>query len=190
MHQHLADGKTAYMYPRVQYRVASGIPKLVAVGEDGMLAVAEATKGLGFLDLDREKYGVNFVQCCKQSVDLCESATALHYRFASPWLALNQANFKVFQSSIAKDKDLLLERILIGNVLSTCRSLDVLVMDRLTCEFSFRPQPVFVKGQKMIGFVGCFSVNFKIPNTISLGHLVSIGYGQVALNQWSNVTDE
>ena len=182
LHQHMENGKTAYLYPRVQYRIANGVPQLIGISE-GTTAVEEAVQNLESLQLKNDTYNVNFVDTTTSEFVFAETQEQLEYRFASPWLALSQKNHKIYVSSNTFDQNELLKRILIGNLLSTSKSCDVMVTEKLTCELFIRAQPVFVKRQRMIGFVGRFRVNFDIPAMIGLGHLVSIGFGDVRLNQ-------
>lgn len=182
LHQHMGSGGTAYLYPRVQYRVTNGTPQLIGIG-DGIIAMENAVECLSELELNGWKYQINFVDIKHESVELDESDEPIEYRFASPWLALNQKNYGRYKAANRPDQNDLLNRILIGNVLSMSKSVGVVVTERLNAELFVRPRPVVAKRQQMIGFVGRFRLNFHIPAQLGIGHLVSIGFGEVALNQ-------
>ncbi len=73
----------------------------------------------------------------------------------------------------------MLGRILIGNILSLCKSFDLIVVQRLAATIDVRPTPVHVKKQTLMGFQGSFCVNFKLSDGLGIGHLVSVGFGEV-----------
>lgn len=181
LHQHCGDGgehRFAYLYPRVQYRLRDGVPRLLGIAE-GVTVVSEATRDLTSIKLAGRQYQITAVEQQTEGVDLEESDVPLFYRFASPWLSLNQKNYLQYQASRGAQRVDLLQRILIGNILSMCKSLGITVVQRLQAATSLRPVPVFVKHQKMLGFVGSFTVNFRLCPGFGLGHLVSLGFGEV-----------
>jgi CRISPR/Cas system endoribonuclease Cas6 (RAMP superfamily) len=69
---------------------------------------------------------------------------------------------------------------LIGNVLSLCKSFGFAVVNRLHATLDLRPTPVYVKKQKLLGFLGSLAINFQLGPSLGIGHLVSIGFGEVA----------
>jgi hypothetical protein len=93
---------------------------------------------------------------------------------------LNQKNYLQYQASRGAQRVDLLERILIGNILSMCKSLGITVVHRLQAATALRPIPVSVKHQQLLGFIGTFGVNFRLCPGFGLGHLVSIGFGEIA----------
>ncbi len=104
-----------------------------------------------------------------------------HYRFATPWLALNQQNFRDYtqlRSTEAQfDK---LNRTLVGNTLSLCKSLGIFLQERLVADCSkLRTIRTTLKGKTMVGFVGGFSLNLQIPDLLGLGKSVSRGFGTI-----------
>jgi hypothetical protein len=181
LHQHFGEGadtRLIYLYPRVQYRLKDGVPEIIGVG-DGVAAVAHGTRDLDVLELAGWRYRVLGVDYAESEVDVEERTEPCRYAFASPWLALNQGNYMRYQTSSPKDRLLVLKRILIGNVLSLCKSFDLAVVQRLDATIDLRPTPVYVKKQKMLGFRGSFSVNFRLGSGLGIGHMVSVGFGEV-----------
>ncbi len=182
LHQHLGEGthtRLVYLYPRVQYRLRDGVPKIIGIAE-GVAAVAHATQGLNALELAGWQYRVVGVEYEESELELDERAAPCHYSFTSPWLALNQDNYARYQGASWKERQQLLKRILIGNVLSMCKSFDIAVVERLEATVDLRPTPIYVKKQKLLGFRGRFSINFQLGSGLGIGHLVSIGFGEVA----------
>ena len=184
LHQHLGEGartRPVYLYPRVQYRLRDGVPQILGLAE-GVAAVAHATKDLDLLELAGWRYRVVGVDYEESEIEIDERTEPCRYAFASPWLALNQENYARYQTGSWHERRHLLKRILIGNILSLCKSFDLAVAQRLDAMVDLRPTPVYVKKQKLVGFLGGFSINFQIAPGLGIGHMVSIGFGEVAVS--------
>ncbi len=185
LHQHFGEGtntRLLYLYPRVQYRLSDGVPRIIGIAE-GVAAVARATQGLDVLELAGWRYAVLGVEYEEREIEIDGKPEPCHYAFASPWLALNQDNYGRYQGGSWRERENLLKRILIGNVLSLSKSFDLAVVQRLEATVDFRSKAVYVKKQRLIGFSGSFSINFQIPAGLGIGHLVSIGFGEVKIPQ-------
>ena len=96
LHQHMQNGKVAYLYPRVQYRVTRGVAQIIAVG-DGIAALHSIVDSISELELNGWRYNVHSVGWEESTADIAESRTHIHYRFSSPWLALSQKNYHLYQ---------------------------------------------------------------------------------------------
>jgi hypothetical protein len=182
LHQHVGEGastRVVYLYPRVQYHLRDGVPVIVGVA-DGIAAVKHATETLDALELAGWRYHVAGVDYQEGEIEIDERIDRCRYTFASPWLALNQTNHPRYRTASWHERRDLLKRILIGNVLSLCKSFDLAVVQRLDAIVDLRPTPVYVKKQKLVGFLGSFSINFQLGSGLGIGHLVSIGFGEVA----------
>jgi predicted nucleotidyltransferase len=104
------------------------------------------------------------------------------YSFLTPWLPLNEANYARYQAGRLVERKRLLERILIGNILSMSKGLGYVVTEKIEISrldvYPVRT-PVRLKGVEMTGFKGTFAVNFELPDLIGLGKSVSRGFGTV-----------
>ncbi|MEZ6118471.1 MAG: CRISPR-associated endonuclease Cas6 [Pirellulaceae bacterium] len=73
-----------------------------------------------------------------------------------------------------------LNRTLVGNCLGMCKSLGVPLSGHISADCtglsSIRTNQ---NRQSMIGFVGTFEINLKLPDLIGLGKSVSRGFGTV-----------
>jgi len=117
-----------------------------------------------------------------ETVDFGFSQETFMYEFITPWIGLNQKNFVVYINlKNQKEKNDLLKRRLIGNILSMSKYLDLqLEQDqKINVDLQFQQTKVTLKGQKMIGFKGMFKANFMIPDHMGLGKSVSRGFGTV-----------
>ncbi|MBW1679139.1 MAG: CRISPR-associated endonuclease Cas6, partial [Deltaproteobacteria bacterium] len=101
--------------------------------------------------------------------------------FLTPWLALNEKNYEKYQrvGRWEKKKELL-EKILIGNIISMSKSLGYTVPKPIKATIDkLREVKTSLKGTPMLGFLGTFSVNFEIPDYWGIGKSVSRGFGTI-----------
>ncbi|MEX1026455.1 MAG: CRISPR-associated endonuclease Cas6 [Candidatus Paceibacterota bacterium] len=180
MHNHEPDGTPIYQYPRVQFKILDSTALLLGVNEG-----SELLQRL-WLEIDETKLGDEQLSVLESQFEtrheqLEVTAEPIEYRFATPWLALNQNNFRQYTSTrnqrTRKDE---LSRILVGNCLGLSKSLGIRFSDRIAADCTTLTSiKTSLKGQGMIGFVGKFTVNLTLPDSIGLGKSVSRGFGTV-----------
>lgn len=187
-HNHDKNGKPVYIYPRLQYRVMKG--KGIVVGiEEGTSVVHEISDMLNVINIKSAEHKIVEKIVHDKVVLFASSDKQIKYRFARPWLALNESNHKEYiKLPKQKNKEELLRRILIGNILSVARSLCCVVdTDLRVGAINVKGSESFLKGTPMLGFLGTFSVNFEIPDYWGIGKSVSRGFGM--LNRVENATE-
>ena len=115
----------------------------------------------------------------RELVGTCESD--LQFKFESPWLALNQKNFKSYTGTTSqKARKEELARILVGNCLGINKALDLPLRNRISANCDKLTSIKNAKtGENMIGFVGKFSINFRLPDYLGIGKGVARGMGTV-----------
>jgi len=179
-HHHTANGKLIYQYPRVQYKIINDSCLLMGFGE-GIEIIKDTFYGLKMLNLNGkwEKILSKALECYISFFDI--SDRLLHYSFITPWLALNEKNYKKYQRfGIWVKRKELLEKILIGNIISMSKSLRYTVPETIKASIEYmKEDPTSLKGNPMLGFLGTFSVNFEIPDYWGIGKSVSRGFGTV-----------
>lgn len=178
MHNHEADGSVVYTYPLVQYKVLQRRAILVGINEGSDLLQRL------WLNIDEAKIGneqlpVIETKLSTSDFELAITAEPQHYQFVTPWLGLNQKNFQLFRQATTDGERIeLLNRSLIGNCLSLCKSLNIRLHERLMADCTkLQSMKTTLKGQTMVGQVGVWSVNLKLPDHIGLGKSVSRGFG-------------
>jgi hypothetical protein len=178
-HQHTANGDPIYKYPLVQYKIIKGEAFLVGLNEG-----AKAITSLEILREEFELCGEKYILLQNElkfySTVFEMNKKFLPFYFFSPWLALNEKNYKRYKDSNLRDQIQLLKKILIGNILSIAKGLDLVVTEEIKIQnLRLKVQDVKVKDIKMIGFTGYFEVNFNLPDYIGLGKMVSRGFGTI-----------
>lgn len=178
LHNHYETDKFKYGYPMVQYKIIGSTPAIIAINSairiltDIFYDIDEIDIRNKMLLVMEKGYSIKQVEI-GQIEDMCE------YRFASPWLALNQQNYKAYISEDSNAKMGLLKKILIGNVLSLSKYMDYHVKHTLESELQMEPLMVKFKSQSMLAFKGSFKLNFRIPDYLGIGKAVSRGFGTV-----------
>jgi hypothetical protein len=181
MHNHGKDGQLIYQYPRIQFKVVQSNAIVLGVG-DG----ADVLERL-WLDVDQTTLGDEQLAVLESRFEIRDEEIAIceqpiTYRFLTPWLALNQKNFQSYARSddtrFRRDE---LSRILVGNCLSLAKSLGIRFQDTIEADArQLTSMKTTLKGQVMIGFVGKFQMNVKLPDLIGLGKSVSRGFGAIS----------
>lgn len=177
-HQHQNSG-LKYTYPRIHYHIVDGTASIT-----GWLEGVEETKKL-FQEINSLQIGHSFYTVIRKELKITEQDFGIadvrqRYRFVSPWLALNSKNYRKYRGYRRDDKKRLLEKTLIGNILSVSKGLGYTVKDEINVHIIYlRPVECRLKGTPVIGFNGAFEVNFALPNLLGLGKSVSRGFGAV-----------
>jgi hypothetical protein len=179
LHNHTAGG-VLNVYPKVQYRVLEGVPMLVGVGREARRVLTEVGERTERLKLGRSEYAVRGSRIFSSKEELCPTRGMVQYRFLCPWLAFNRGNYQRYRELREwKEKKELLSRILVGNILSLCKGLMVVVQARIYAHTHVDPVKIRYKSVHVIGLTGEFRTNFLIPDFLGVGKGVSQGFGVV-----------
>ena len=178
LHNHYHNESFLYSYPLIQYHVLEGQVSILGI-EEGVKTLKEISSEITQLKLDKT-YNVTEKILYEKETDIRATNQEHHYKFLSPWLALNTKNHEKFNSiNLWRDKKLFLNNILIGNILSMAKSLGIIVDRRLYVKSHLDETYTQYKSINMQGFLGEFKVKFKIPDFFGLGKGVSHGFGTV-----------
>ncbi|MDP3566382.1 CRISPR-associated endonuclease Cas6 [Sediminibacterium sp.] len=178
LHHHLQESGYLYTYPLIQYKIINNQPCILGI-EEGASVVKEISDQIDNLLLGSNVYQVDEKILYQKEIDIKVSENK-QYNLLSPWMALNSKNYTNYNKLRSwKDKKLFLNNILIGNILSMCKSLGIIVNRKLYVHSHLDEEKVVFKGVPMIGFTGEFTVNFQIPDFFGLGKGVSVGFGTV-----------
>ncbi len=180
-HNHIGDQQYRYSYPLVQYKRLGGKASIVCVEEgvdiigqfllscDGKLRIGERE-----VVCDTKR-----IQPSKMLVQTWEQSFNYHI---SRWLPLNSKNYQLYQNiEGVVEKVSFLEKIMIGNLLSMLKGLDVRVEKEIVVKFTKISEPFIVqnKGVRLMAFNVDFNSNLSIPNNLGIGKNASLGYGTI-----------
>ena len=177
LHHH-AKERYVYSYPIVQYKILEGTPMILGI-EEGAETLKEIYGEIDHLVLGRNKYSVIEKQTFEKEQEFGLTEEMRQYRFLTPWLALNEKNYKKYKKLDGRNRIMLLHKVLIGNLLSVSKSLEYVVLDEIKVKTKVKPIKTISKAIPLIGFTGEFQVNFNIPDLFGIGKSVSRGFGTV-----------
>ncbi|MBV6506958.1 MAG: hypothetical protein ILNGONEN_02546 [Syntrophorhabdaceae bacterium] len=178
-HQHGNDG-LIYRHPCIQYKAIGGVGWLVGLAEGSFLL--QAVEVPTHIELGYRNLKILHHVRQNSPVQIGVASTMRHYRFITPWLALNEDNYSSYlRMRSSEERTALLKRILIGNVLSFCKTLKYEVTERLSGDLKIENEtPVSIKpGVELIGFLGDFEINFELPHFWGLGKQSARGFGTI-----------
>ncbi|AIC15994.1 CRISPR-associated endonuclease Cas6 [Nitrososphaera viennensis] len=167
-----------YHYPLVQYKKVRG--RLMVMGlKDYAEVVCRKMSTLDHITTPNGRINVQSVDLVTDSFSVKEE-TRIRFRFATPWIALNEENYQKFRNLESAKKKAFLEKILVGNVLSAIKGLSVFAKFKVTADLeTFRPQRVFVHENQFQAFRASFTTNVNLPRFFGLGKSVSKGFGAI-----------
>lgn len=179
-HGHLGD-KLVYKHPLIQYKVFGGSALVVGLKEGSYLL--KAVPNLEYLEVYYQKCPVIKQNTSSVIVPFGLAGNMICYTFVTPWIGLNEDNYQRYLEFKERGENtrILLDRILVGNILSMCKSVGYTVNDTLRVKSRLEENmAVEVKEDfKLITFKGEFKTNFLIPTFWGIGGKVSLGFGTV-----------
>lgn len=180
IHQHLTDNKLLYRAPLIQYKIVNGKPFVLGIN-DGAEVLQKIYQDIDYLKIGSSEYQIKEKNIVLKTDYFGTIDEQISYSFLTPWLALNEKNYKEYQKlgTWQKRKELL-EKVLIGNIISISKSLGYTVPRQIVASINrLKEVPTSLKSTPMLGFLGTFSVNFEIPDYWGIGKSVSRGFGTV-----------
>ena len=182
LHNHYETGEFRYNYPLVQYKVLNRVPTLVALNEGAQL-LTQLFLRIRELNIDGQVYKVQSKNIKSEQVEAGYSEVLHEYSFLTLWMGLNQQNhLKYTREDTSEGRQKILNRIIIGNVLSFFKGLDIYLEpgQRLMTRCNMEEKSTRFKDKDMMAFSGSFVMNAALPSGIGLGKAVSRGFGTIA----------
>lgn len=179
-HNHLPAGAFNYAFPQIQYRIIDHNPALIVM-KDALDIMKKIFFETDHLKVNEKNITINEKQVEMMERDFGQTEKFLEYKLISPWMALNEKNFKKFKSSNKIEQQNLLKNILRGNLLSLSKGFNYTIpdFDNISVEGYFKPLKVNFKNIKMLCFTGEFTTNFFIPDYLGIGKQSARGFGVI-----------
>ena len=171
--------KFFYRYPAVQFKIHDCLA-IHAYQSEGIAVLKELFLESENIVIQDQVLIVNNKEIEVKAVEIGEDGERYVYEFVTPWIALNQQNFKDFLSLETEEQQKAkLHAILINNIISFCKFAGYTVQERLEIKSNFKPVSTNLKGKTHLAFKGEFMVNFLLPDLLGLGKSTSRGYGNI-----------
>ncbi len=192
-HNHQQNGGVKYAYPKIQYKEKGGFPSMVCIGDtvDQMYMVFTGPKHK--IKFSGKNHRLDVKELRLNSFEVKISKYPIRYKIKR-WLPLNQHNFKKYDAlESIEEKTKMLQGILIGNLLSFFKGINLWVEERIQLEIIKiqKIQPAKFKKQTVLAFDILVNVNVFLPDHIGLGKGVSVGFGgveQIRRNRKNRIT--
>jgi len=180
IHNHAKNGGFKYIYPELQFKFI-GRQAVIFGFNSGFKILTEVFNKISFLELNHRRIEIpeKSIQVTEEKVGM--SNDFIRYRFATPWMALNQNNFDEYKRLDPIEKEQKLNRILWGNLRTLAHAFNYWIEDQEKLKVSghFEMKEGQFKGNTMLTFSGEFITNFHIPHYSGIGKQVARGYGAV-----------
>lgn len=178
-HHHLNDGKHLFRYPLIQYKSIRKKPAVLCLGE-GVDEIHKLFNQSSWeINLKGEKTDLVIDQLNLDSFTLNIGDKSKNYQLKN-WIALNAENYRKYISMDSEiDKVEMLERVLIGNILSFAKGMDWDVQKEIKVRIHNvdKIKNIKYKNTKLYSFDVTFNSNVFLPAYLGLGKGVSRGYG-------------
>lgn len=182
-HNHLGDGYR-YAYPLIQYKLIDGHATIVGINEGGnaIEALFENRSWydcmLGNRPVKMELIGIRSELFAVR----CEKRDFVYT--LQRWLPLNHENYQSYLTLDGlAEQIVMLERILLGNILSFAKGIGVFFEDPIICRILqlHDNKPYGYKNVEFMSFSVTFRTNVALPCYIGLGKSVAKNNGVVTL---------
>jgi len=180
LHNHTPEGGFRYVYPEIQFKFIDHNPVLIGYGKTGDIII-ELFQKIGYIELNHRRIEIpeKWIRVTEQPFGECKEF--IRYSFVTPWMALNQDNYRKYMNLNVYEKEIKLNSILWGNIRSLAHGLGHWIEndELMKVNGHFSAQTGQFKGNTMMTFSGHFITNFAIPEYLGLGKQVARGYGAV-----------
>ena len=180
IHNHdLKTGKPIYRYPLIQFKLIDKTPAIIAITDRAVNIFSEIFMKLDEIVIEDTVIPVFEKDLTIEEVEFGYSDEIFMYAFSSPWIGLNQKNFKKYNEAGGNEKNRILERAMTGNILSMAKHLDCWLSENQKIKINHKLKEIKVnlKGKSMTAFNGIFKTNFLLPDYLGIGKSVSRGFG-------------
>ena len=177
-HNHLEDG-FRYAYPLIQYKRIRGKAAIMGIGEgtkvlDEILSLGQIT-----LELKNKESVFTVEETIAENIGILHSEEMISYQLHD-WLPLNSENYEKYNSSESLAFRLsLLEKILVGNLLSFVKGIGIHLEEQINVSITQlnKEKVIKYKDVGLMSFDISFKANIVLPDNIGLGKSSSTGFG-------------
>lgn len=181
-HNHNGDGFN-YIYPLVQYKRIKGCGAVIGINQGSELLSCLLEKGGEFLlQIGNQEKEMKIAMLYSDTVTItCEASSEYTYSIGR-WLPLNSENYRVYQQKESLvERICMLEKILVGNILSFAKGVGIYFEHPVVCHFLQLESTGLIryKDVELMSFSGKFRCNVRLPEGIGLGKLASMNHGVI-----------
>ena len=178
-HNHIGDSSYKYSYPFIQYKRLNGKATVTCV-EEGIDQIGKILSSFsGKINLGKREVDCEVLKVISDETQIQVKETPIDYTLQR-WLPLNTKNYELYHNTEELvDRIRILERILVGNILSFLKGVGIHLEDKITvsiCDI-LNQKVINYKDIKLMSFDIKFESNILLPSYIGIGKNASIGCG-------------
>lgn len=172
-------GKHLYRYPAIQFKINRCL-SIAAYKQEGITILKEVFLTSEDIVIEDKTINIYGKEIELKEESYGEDGEFYLYEFYTPWLALNQENYRGYKALTDETKkSRMLNTILVNNIISFCKFAGYTIVNRLAVKSQLGEVPANLKTKTHIAFKGNFMVNFLLPDFLGLGKSSSRGYGNI-----------
>lgn len=166
-------------YPAVQFKIIDQVPLVIGINE-GADFLREIRGEPGPILAGGISWQVASRDALPHDEEFGSAEQILAYEFATPWLGLNQENFRKFYKLKGKpERDAFIRKLLEMSIRTLAKSLDCPDPGPVRCTVNLHFQKVRLEGTGTLAFTGKFTAGFRIPDYLGIGRSTGLGFGAV-----------
>ena len=181
-HNHDGDA-LVYAYPLIQYKKTDGLLSIVGINEGAEIIDDLWKVGMNFeLTIDGEPVTLEVYSKQSYSFEAQISDRPMQTYILTNWLPFNKENYLRYKDTdLLADRISMLERLLIGNILSLLKGLDHWVEEQILVNISeiIKSSTLKYKGIELVSFDVKFKTNITLPLQCGIGKGSSKGFGVI-----------
>ena len=178
-HNHIDDSSYRFAYPLIQYKRINGKAVITCI-EGGVDVIGQFLSETSEpLMIGRRETKIVVEKVIPEKIEIQFSDTPLAYSLYQ-WLPLNSKNYEQYKNAEGiVDKIQILERVLVGNILSFLKGVGIHLEEHLDIHITdiIKQDIIKYKGVIMMSFDIKFKANITLPSYIGIGKNASMGYG-------------
>ncbi|MEL6676622.1 MAG: CRISPR-associated endonuclease Cas6 [Bacteroidota bacterium] len=178
LHNHFDDGSPLYRYPMVQYKVVNRTAHLIGIKQGSQL-LNELFFKMEELRIEDQVYPLSTKQLQNEQISPHVSPKLHRYKWETPWMGLNQKNYRLYRTLSGRDQHDFLEKILRNQLVGFLKEMGASLDTPILVNARLHKVPVQVKNQSMMGFLGSFVCNVELPPLLGIGKFSSRGFGTI-----------
>ena len=178
-HNHIGNSSYRFAYPLIQYKRINGKATITCI-EGGVDVIGQfLSETSNPLMIGRRETKIEVEKVIPEKVEIQISDSPQTYSLHQ-WLPLNSKNYEQYRNTESFiDKINILERVLIGNILSFLKGVGIHLEEHLDVHITdiIKQNIITYKGVKMMAFDITFKANITLPSYIGIGKNASVGFG-------------
>ncbi len=178
-HNHTGDTTFRFSYPLIQYKCLNGKAAITCIEEGADIIGQFLSETSEPLMIGRRQTKMEVEKFIPEKTTIQITDTLYTYTLHQ-WLPLNSKNYNRYQNAESlMDKIQILERVLVGNILSFLKGIDIHLEEHLDIHITdiTKQNVITYKKVKLMAFDIKFKANISLPSYVGIGKNASIGNG-------------